>query len=47
MNSVKKTVSLSYYKNAFDSVEHEDIYKAVRNKAINETCIKIIEDIYI
>ena len=34
------------YEKAFDSVEHEIIFKALRNIGINETYINIIEDIY-
>ena len=34
------------YEKAFDSVEHEVIFQALRNIGINETYINIIEDIY-
>ena len=34
------------YEKALDSVEHEIIFKALRNIGINETYINIIEDIY-
>ena len=34
------------YENAFDSVEHEVIFKALRKIGVNETYLNIIEDIY-
>ena len=34
------------YKKAFDSVEHEVIFQALRHIGINESYINIIEDIY-
>ena len=34
------------YEKAFDSVEHNVIFQALRNIDINETYINIIEDIY-
>ena len=47
-NEFSKQLCIAFidYEKAFDSVEHEDIFKALRSIAINETYIKIIEDIY-
>ena len=47
-NEFNKQLCIAFidYEKAFDSVEHEDIFTALRNIAINETYIKIIEDIY-
>ena len=33
-------------KRAFDSIEHEAIFKALRTKGINETSFTILQDIY-
>ena len=47
-NEFNKRLCIAFidYEKAFDSVEHKDIFTALRNIAINETYIKIIEDIY-
>ena len=34
------------YKKAFDSIEHEAIFNALRSICINETYITVLEDIY-
>ena len=47
-NEFKRPFCIGYfdYKKAFDSTEHETIFKALRSKGINETYITILEDIY-
>ena len=34
------------YEKAFDSVEHADLFIALRKTGVNETYVKIIEDVY-
>ena len=45
-NEFKRPLCIGYtdYEKAFDSMEHEAIFKALRSIGINETCITILED---
>ena len=47
-NKFKRPLRTGYidYEKAFDSIEHEAIFKALRSIGINETYITILEDIY-
>ena len=47
MNS-KDPFALEYIdcEKAFDSIEYEAIFKALRTIGISDTCITILEDIY-
>ena len=47
-NEFKRPLCTGYidYEKAFDSIEHEAIFKALRSIGINETCITILEDTY-
>ena len=47
-NEFNRKLCIAYidYEKAFDSIEHNVIFKALRNIGINETYINIIEDIY-
>ena len=47
-NEFKRPLCIRYidYERAFDSIEHEAIFKALRSMGINKTYITILEDIY-
>ena len=47
-NEFKRPLCIGYsdYDKAFDAVNHESIFKALRSIGIKETCITILEDIY-
>ena len=47
-NEFKRPLCIEYidYEKAFDTIEHEAIFKALRSIGINETYISILEDIY-
>ena len=47
-NEFKRPICTGYidYENAFDSIEHKAIFKALRSIGINETYITILEDTY-
>ena len=47
-NEFKRPICIGYidYEKAFDSIEHEAIFKALGSIGINETYITILEDIY-
>ena len=47
-NEFKRRLCIGYidYEKAFDSIEHEAIFKALRSIGINDTCITILEDTY-
>ena len=47
-NEFKTPLCIGYidYEKAFDSIEHEAIFKALRSIGINEAYITILEDIY-
>ena len=45
-NDFKRPLCIGYidYENAFDSIEHEAIFKALRSIGVNENYITILED---
>ena len=47
-HELKRPLCVGYidYEKAFDSTEHEGVFKALRSIDIDESCITIIEDIY-
>ena len=47
-NEFKRPLCIGYidYGKAFDSIEHEAIFKALRSKGINNIYTTILEDIY-
>ena len=47
-NEFKRPLCIGYidYEKAFDSIEHEAIFKVLRSIGVNETYIAILEDTY-
>ena len=48
MNTSYSSASIGYidYEKAFDSVEHTDLFTALRNIGVGEIYVQILEDIY-